>query len=180
MTPTETTWRTHAAATLAAPPRWPWTERHEGKGRLVISLVLPLELVPTSNVGIRHRQAWALEKERRAVAKFMSPQVYREKSATLVLCDGKGPIMFRWTAPLPGRPMLRAIRFSSRQPDDTSAWWKTVGDVLLPPRRTRTGRMVVGFGVLAADDPEHLETRAWGEYAPPGHGFGLVEIWTGG
>jgi hypothetical protein len=75
--------------------------------------------------------------------------------------------------------MLRAVRFSSRQPDDTAAWWKGVGDVLQVPRVLRSGRRCAGFGVLVEDDPEHLETRAWGEYAAPGSGFGLVEVWSG-
>lgn len=171
-----------ADETLRLPPRWPWTERHDGRGHLLLRFVLPLELVPTSNVGVRHRQSWALAKERQSVLACMAPQLLRQSETLGIRCaacsDGRS-VRPMWPAPREGRPMLRAIRFSSRQPDDTAAWWKVPGDVLLGPRRLRSGRHVAGFGVLVADDPRHLETRAWGEYAARGEGFALIEIWSG-
>ena len=171
-----------ADETLRAPPRWPWTERHDGRGVCLLRFVLPLELVPTSNMGIRHRQVWALTKERRSVMAIMSGQLLRQSETLGIRCaacsDGKA-IRPMWPAPREGRPMLRAVRFSSRQPDDTAAWWKVAGDSLLPPRLLRSGRHSAGFNVLAGDSPRELETRAWGEYAAPGQGFGLVEVWSG-
>lgn len=171
-----------ADETLRLPSRWTWTERHPGRGVCLLRFVLPLELVPTANIGIRHRPAWALAKERTSVMGAMAGQLLRQSETLGIRCaacsDGKA-IRPMWPAPRTGRPMLRAIRFSSRQPDDTAAWWKTVGDCLLPPRVLLSGRRCAGFNVLMADDPRHLETRAWGEYAAPGRGFALVEVWSG-
>jgi hypothetical protein len=80
--------------------------------------------------------------------------------------------------PLPGRPQLRAIRFSSTHSDDTSAWWKEPVDVLLPPRMRR-GKRIDGIGVLADDRPSLLETRSWWEKVKRGQGFALLELWSG-
>jgi hypothetical protein len=77
-----------------------------------------------------------------------------------------------------GRPLLRAIRFSSVEPDSTAAWWKVPCDVLLPTR-TRRGRTVAGIGLLRDDRPSALEVRAWWESVPRGEGFALIEIWSG-
>jgi hypothetical protein len=133
-------------------------------------------------MGIRHRPGWALAKERSSLMGCMAGQLLRQSETLGIRCgactDGKA-IRPMWPTPREGRPMLRAIRFSSRQPDDTAAWWKGVGDVLQTPRVLRSGRRCAGFGVLAGDSPRELETRAWGEYAAPGSGFGLVEIWSG-
>jgi hypothetical protein len=171
-----------ADAVLSEPPRWPWVERHEGRGRRVLRFALPLELVPTANVGVRHRQPWALAKERSAVLSAMAGQLAEQARTAGVrlgfVTDGKS-IRPTWPAPIGPRPLLRAIRFSSRDPDPTAAWWKTAGDCLLMPRTTRTGRVVAGLNVLVGDDPARLETRAWGEYAPPGQGGALIEVWTG-
>jgi hypothetical protein len=179
-----------ADATLAEPPRWPWVERHPGRGRLVLRFALPLALVPTANVGVRHRQPWALARERSSVLATMAGQmawqvtnrgpdgVFSVRTQLGWCRHGRG-IVPTWPSPLPGRPQLRAVRFSSRDPDATAAWWKTGGDCLLPPRTARTGRVVAGLGVLVGDDPARLETRSWGEYAAPGEGFALLEIWSG-
>jgi hypothetical protein len=75
--------------------------------------------------------------------------------------------------------MLRAIRFSSVEPDSTAAWWKEPADRLLPAR-LRGGRVVPGLGIIRDDRPSALEVRAWHERVGRGQGFALLEIWSGG
>jgi hypothetical protein len=151
-----------ADAILAAPPASPYTERYAGRGELVLRIVLPLELAQPANRN-RHRQPWAMAKERADVLGLV-----RAQAMVAGLCGYM----------IPGRPLLRAVRFSSTEPDSTAAWWKVPCDVLLPPR-TRRGRTVAGLGLLRDDRPSALEVRAWHEQVKRGEGFALIEIWTG-
>lgn len=150
---------------LAAPPASPYTERHEGKGELVLRIVLPLELAQPANRN-RHRQPWAMAKERSDVLGVVRVQWIQSSAYSCRM------------TPLDGRPLLRAVRFSSTEPDSTAAWWKVPCDVLLPSR-TRRGRTVAGIGLLRDDRPSALEVRAWWESVPRGEGFALIEIWSG-
>lgn len=181
-----------ADSVLAAPPAKPWIERHPGRGRIVLRFALPLGMVRGANEEVRHRAGWALAKDRSNLLSCISAQlVWQLKSADglRLVRNGRG-VIWAFVQPLMGRPMLRCVRFSSRPVDDTAAWWKTVGDVLLPAEPARvvtskkTGRQrpvaaVPGLGVLRADGPDALVTRAWYEPAPRGQGGALVEVWTG-
>mgnify|MGYP006921397106 CR=1 FL=1 len=158
-----------ADAILAAPPASPYTERHPGRGVLVVRFVLPLELAQPLN-RTRHAAVWMMDRERSRILATMRAQWMRAHFAGSPIPPS--PI------PLPGRPMLRAIRFSSVESDPTSAWWKVCGDVMLPTR-TRRGRAVPGLGLIEDDRPSKLETRAWHERAARGEGFAMVELWTG-
>jgi hypothetical protein len=158
-----------ADAILSAPPASQYTERHAGRGKLVVRFALPLELAKPAN-STRHAKGWMMARHRADVLDAMRAQ-WRFKREPIDV-----------TLPLPGRPMIRCIRFSSTDPDATAAWWKTCVDVLLltRTRRTRRGIHVVdGIGLLADDRPGVLETRAWHEAVPRGHGFALIEVWTG-
>jgi hypothetical protein len=74
--------------------------------------------------------------------------------------------------------MVRAIRFSSVAPDPTAAWHKVAVDCLRVAR-PRAGKLVPGLGILEDDRPDLLELREWCEYAPPGKGFAVIEVWSG-
>jgi hypothetical protein len=84
------------------------------------------------------------------------------------------------------RPMLRAVRFSSQEADAGSNGMKTAIDLLRVPsspeydaRKGQWGRARKGLGFLVDDAPRYCETAMWWEYAPPGNGFGLLEVWSG-
>lgn len=152
-----------ADAILGDPPASAFTERHPSRGALVIRFVLPLEMARPLN-RTRHAKAWQMDKHREVVLTTMRTQWLKWGGAVSI--------------PLPGRPQMRAIRFSSVQPDSTAAWWKEAIDVLLLPRMRR-GRRVDGVGVLVDDRPSKLETRAWWEKVRASEGFALIELWTG-
>jgi hypothetical protein len=181
-----------ADATLAAPPAKPWIERWPGRGRLVLRFALPLEMAPTANVGVRHRAVWALAKDRSSCLATMAGQMasqWTRGMAPMGWCaNGRGMIP-TWPAPLTGRPMVRAIRFSSVAPDGTAGFSKLPVDCLRVPRPVRKRRagelvfgapkMVPGLGVLLDDRPALLELRESWEPAPRGEGFAMIEVFTG-
>jgi hypothetical protein len=95
-------------------------------------------------------------------------------------------------APLSGRPMARALRLSSVEPDRDSGWPKVPVDRLCVGKRQKpkhlrpevwralASRMPpVGLGWLRDDRPSALDLRAWWEPAPPGQGLVYLELWTG-
>ena len=150
---------------LAQPPKRPHTERHHGKGELVLRFVLPLEMAQPLNRS-RKEPTWKSHQVRSAVLKEMERQLARQANVLV------------WPEPLPGRPMLRAIRFTAGRPDETACWFKVATDVLLTPK-VRRGRKVLALNVLRDDRPDLLELRHWTEPAPPKRGGALIEIWTG-
>jgi len=168
----------YAEEAFAREPARPWLERVPGVGELVVRFVLPLDRCTPANAN-RHRPGWAMAKERSTVLALLSGQLTQQLDLTgwTWCADGRAVRPCR-REPLPGRPMMRAIRFSSIEADDTAAWWKVPGDCLLVPRK-RAGRTVPGLGLLRDDRPSALRTARWWEYAPRGKGFALIEIWTG-
>lgn len=167
-----------ADAILSTPPASPYTERVEGVGDLLARFVVPLDLAKPANRN-RHRQAWAMARERSSVLACVCGQLthHFEIYDWSWCLDGRTIRPMR-PEPLPGRPMARAIRFSSVEPDFAAAPHKTVLDVMLPAR-VRRGRMVPGIGLLRDDKPACLHVVAWWERVPRGSGFQLVEIWSG-
>jgi hypothetical protein len=154
-----------ADSILALPPKRPHTERYPGKGKRVLRFVLPLGMAQPLNRS-RHAEGWKSHREREAVLTELQWQLARQAR------------LMAWPEPMPGRPLLRAIRFTLVEPDPTAAWFKVATDVLLPPKRRR-GKLVRGLNVLRDDRPSVLELRHWTEPAPPNGGGALIEIWTG-
>lgn len=148
-----------ADSILSQPPAWPWIERHEGRGTLVQRFVLPLDLCRPQNMS-RHTTKWGFASDSGRVYRLMTLQ-----ARTL-----------RYPEPLPGRPQLRAIRFSCVPTDAYSDWAKLAIDRLCCPR----GRAVRDrLGLLRDDNPKQLEVRQWCEKAPRGQGLVLIEVWSG-
>jgi hypothetical protein len=147
---------------------------------MVAQFILPLALCQSTN-RTRHAQGWQLQRTREALLLVMMRQLV---TTDLDLHAETGPrgAMVRALHPLQGRPQVRAIRFSSVEPDASANWQKQAIDLLLPPKTRRTAAGVKrswGLGLLADDKPAACEVRAWCEYAPRGMGFCLVEVNTG-
>jgi hypothetical protein len=167
-----------AAARLALPPAYARIQRHPGRGTLVAAFVLPLELAAPANAS-RHASGWTMAAVRSVVLEVITKQLRSAFDGELrAFLNDRRKVAMRALSPLPGRPQLRAVRFSSVEPDATAAWWKVPVDVLLPARQRR-GATVEGIGLLRDDRPAVLETCAWWEPAPPSEGFVVIEIWSG-
>jgi len=177
-----------ADSVLALPPSRPWIERHPGRGRVVLRFALTLAMAAPQNRS-RHAQGWQMARERSSVLSAMAGQLAWQVTVRgpdgvfavpmqLGWCKHGRGIIPTWPAPLTGRPMVRAIRFSSVAPDPTAAWHKCAIDCLRVPRQ-RAGKLVPGLGVLVDDRPALLELREWHEPAPKGQGGAIIEVWTG-
>jgi hypothetical protein len=156
--------------------------RVAGKGRLVMRFVLPLELCPTANALLSMMQGRP-KPGKRAFSPAMKSKALEEKVFRMMWIQHPNVR----DQPLPGRPMLRIVRFSSVEADEGADGMKLARDLLRMPRapawsdrhrKVCGGRK--GFGFLVDDAPRFVETARWGEKAKPGAGFGLLEIWTGG
>ena len=139
---------------LSQPPAEDWVSRPEPRGELVQAFALPLEMCPTTNA-TRHAPAWKLGKLKKALYQTMWAQAggYRRE-------------------PLPGRPQVLCVRFTSRIVDACSDWAKFPVDILCV--RTLRARQRLGF--LVDDSPRHIELHQWSEPAPAGQGFCYVQI----
>ena len=146
-----------ADAILAAPPAFSHIERVAGVGELVRRFAVPIELCPTTNE-TRHQKGWQLAKTKTNLFAVMLQQTRMIRSK-----------------PLLGRPMLRCIRFSSKEPDKYSDWMKMAVDRLLVGESLDDKRL----GYLSEDCPARVDVHAWWEQAPRGEGFCVIEIWTG-
>ncbi|XXX79117.1 hypothetical protein WMF30_10120 [Sorangium sp. So ce134] len=155
----------------------PAVERVEGVGSLVLRCVLPLDDAPTTNrlVELGRVGPWALKKLKERVLKRMLDQVGA-----------------RAAAPLPGRPMVRIVRFSGRVKDYDTGFTKIPLDRLQVGRRKRPEHFTkeawaaierqmgpAELGYLRGDSNGEIDLAAWVETAPPGNGCVLVEVWTG-
>jgi hypothetical protein len=141
--------RARASTLLSEPPARPHIVRVAPVGRLVAQFALPLELIQPQN-RTRHAQPWKLAKLKSQCKLVMVAQWGRRRSE-----------------PLPGRPMVRCIRFSSVEPDKYNDGFKIAVDRL------------VELKFIADDAPSVCDLHQWWEYAPPKNGFGVVEVWTG-
>lgn len=140
--------RNRARATLESPPAKTHIVRIEPVGAMIASFCLPLELVQPQNR--THGKTWMLGKLKGECKLVMLAQ-YRE----------------RRTAPLPGRPMVRCIRFSSVEPDKYNDGFKVAVDRL------------VELKLLVDDKPACVDLHQTWEYAAPKSGFGLIEVFAG-
>ncbi len=143
-----------AADVLSRPPAKAHIVRTVGRGRLVRRFALPLALCPTTNA-TRHAP---------------KGQNARTKAdiTTVWLVQTKGQTR---REPLPGRPQILCIRFSSREPDAYSDGFKMAIDRLM----RGPGR----FGYLRDDSPSACDIVQRWEKAPAGKGFAILEIWSG-
>jgi hypothetical protein len=145
--------RNRARATLESPPAKAHIVRVEPVGTLVASFILPLELCPPLN-------------------RFAElPSYARHKLKGQALLVMRSQLRDRVKDPLPGRPFVRAIRFSSVEVDRDSGWAKVAIDRL-------TGKHG-GLGLIEDDRPSKLNLQAHWEPAPRSHGFVFVELFTG-
>lgn len=170
-----------ADETFEGPPPRGQMPRVQGRGQLVQRFVLPLALCPTTNTLIS-----MLKTRAKPGRRFFSPaaqaRALEEKVFRMMFVQSRVRAV-----PLPGRPLVRIVRFSSVEPDEGADGMKLCRDLLRMPKppewdarrgRPTTGRK--GFGFLVDDAQVYVETVRWWEYAPPGKGFGYLDIWTGG
>ncbi len=157
-----------AEKTFAQPPHWSHVKRVAGVGDCVARFVLPLELCLSSNVRMQSGVAsagWLLTKLRKRAFSEIAAQY--------------GAV--RAPSALPGRPMVRAVRFSSVRVENVSDWSKNPIDRLCPEKRyKRNGKLCVapGIGLIRDDADDCIELVKWAEYAPPKKGFAYIDVWT--
>lgn len=144
-----------ASATLREPPRHAHIERTEPVGKFVVRFVLPLDWCPPLN-RFSEMPGWKRKQLKDNVLWHMTAR--------------QG--MRRQASPLPGRPLVRAIRFSSADNDEHNGWTKIGVDRL-------TGNHG-GLNYLVDDRPKCLRLKQWWEPAPRGEGFCYFELWSGG
>lgn len=141
---------------LAEPPAKPHIVRPTLRGERVFRFSLPLDLCPTTNA-TRHGQAWEAARRKKAVWSWLQSQ-------WLAAGCPRGP--------LPGRPQVICVRFSSREPDAHSDWAKVAVDQLCPAR----GQNNFGVGLIVDDRPSLTEIIQWWEPGPMLGGFVVVEV----
>lgn len=144
----------YASEILSRPPARPHIVRPEARGEMVARFALPLELCPTLN----------------AFAEMPTWRRKQIKDSALAVMLGQS--RRRWSAPLPGRPQLLAVRLSSVEPDRDSGWCKVPVDRLTGKRG--------GLGLIADDRPSCVDLAAWWEPAARGRGCVVVMVRMGG
>lgn len=161
--PSRATLLQFAHNTLANPPTRPYIERVSMAGKLVAEFILPLELCEPQNRKTR-AAAWVHASKAKRTFEVMAAQLPKPKQ------------------PLPGRPQVRCIRFSSVQPDKFNDGCKVAVDRLC----CHVPRIVKGkpshnlkLGLIVDDNPKHADVSQTWEYAPPGKGFVYLAVSTG-
>lgn len=145
-----------AESILSAQPEIARIERPEPHGDRLARFVLPLELCKPQNRKGKIAP-WAAIKDRERVAQAMAIQVRP------------------WRDPLPARPQVLCVRFSSVEPDPYSDWAKMAVDVLCAPTKRCRDRL----NIISDDAPKHAEVHQWWEPAGRGDGFVYIEVRTG-
>lgn len=170
----------YADAVLAGPESG-FSPRVAGVGQLVHRFVLPLDLAKTTNqlismVGGRGRGPQKMSGAAKSAA--YKDRVWRMMS---LQC------MQRPERPLTGRAFVRAIRFSSHEPDQASdGGLKVAIDCLrvpVAPHWDEERRKLVGgkrgLGILIDDAQRYMRLVSWFEKVAPGRGMALLEVWSG-
>jgi len=144
---------------LSAPPAKPWIRRPVPAGSRVARFVLPLELLqPTNRTGrLAAAQPWRRAKDKAAVWLAMRAQC------------------LPWDAPLPGRPQVLCVRFTSVPTDHYADWAKLAVDVLCARKEGSLRRL----GIIVDDRPSAADVVQWCEPAPGGKRFCLIEVRDG-
>lgn len=148
---------------LSKPPALPHIIRPTPVGDLVQRFILPLACIPTQN-STRGKAGWAVAKLRKEVYTIMAMQL--------------DDWLKKRTEPLPGRPQVLCVRFSSSEPDKYNDGFKLAVD-RLRPTRMHAGKRVPGLGLIVDDSPRHIDLHQWWEPVKRGDGFGMIEIYTG-
>ncbi len=154
-----------ADAVLSAPPARRFIVRQPVAGELVHRFALPMRLCKTQN--------------RKAKAEGWQFAVTRTELLQVLAVQFRGALPKR---PLPGRPIVQCIRFSSRPPDAFADSFKTAIDCLCPRRVRRhkgVPRLIPGLGLIADDGQDVCDVRQRWEYAPSKAGFCVIEVYSG-
>lgn len=126
----------------------PWFD--DPANRVIVArFFLPLECCPTLN-RYAEMNGWARAKVKKAALDYMAIQ-YRQKRTMLT-----------------GKPLVRAIRFSSVEPDTDSSWMKVPVDRL-------TGKHG-GLGLIKDDKPSQLDRFSFWHTVKPGGGYVVLEL----
>jgi len=172
---------------ILAGPCAGFVPRVPGRGVLVFRFVLPLDLCKTTNSLISMMRGGRQSAKAAAAGK-------RPMSPTQKMASFKDEVyrMLRTqhpelrAEPLKGRPMIRAVRFSSADTDAEADGLKTAIDLLRQPKAPvwdpKKRRMVgarKGLAFIVDDSRKFIDRVSWWEKVPPGKGFGLLEIWDG-
>jgi len=142
---------------LSGPPAFGHIVRPRRRGQAVARFALPLDLCRPQN-RTRHVHPWRAAKDKSAIRSMLIGQCYAQ---------GQCPR----SEPLPGRPQVLAVRFSSVEPDKYADWAKSAVDRL-------TGKHG-GLGYIQDDAPRFVDLHQWWERAPKGEGFVMLEVRTG-
>lgn len=137
-----------AFAIMGSPPARDFIVRVEPEGDFVARFVLPLQLVQPQNR--THGKTWLLGKLKSQCLLAMRAQLRERRDE-----------------PLPGRPQVLCVRFSSRAPDKYNDGFKCAID------RLRDLKLIVD------DAPEMADVHQWWEATKVGEGFGLIEVFSG-
>ncbi len=150
---------------LAAAPARHHIGRQPAAGELIHRFALPLRLCKPQNRKA-FAEGWQFAATRKALLDLLAVQL-----------RGRLP-----RAPLPGRPIVQCIRFSSRSPDAFADSFKQAIDCLCP-RRVRSvkglPRLIPGLGLIADDNPDACDVRQRWEFAPNGSGFCVIDVYSG-
>jgi hypothetical protein len=142
---------------LSVPPTLSRIERPEFHGDVVARFVLELADCKPQNRK-RHEHPFVAVKRMKALRKTM-----------FIQCSP-------WRCPLPGRPQVLCVRFSSTEADKYADWAKEAVDVLqVKMARAQVGRL----GIIVDDSPAHCDLQQWWEPEKPLHGFVYIEVRTG-
>jgi hypothetical protein len=154
---------------LTRPPVGPYVVRVEPVGDLVAEFVLPLELCQPQNRKGK-AAAWAHDR------------IQRDLFATMLAQFGGR----RREKPLPGRPQVLSIRFSSNQPDKYADWGKVATDRLcvhveriMKTKRGRKRSPNLKLGIIHDDAPEYADVNQWWEKATQAQGCVYIRVFTG-
>ncbi len=138
-----------------------YIERHEPKvcppEGPALRAVLPLAWCPNNNV---------LTRAHRGTKTTLSKRIVKALLEQNRFCKPE--------IPLPGRPLVRFIQFSIRDPDEDSSFTKVPLDVL------HTGRRGGGkhhFGLFDDDNRQAINLRAWWEPTQAKAQFVYLDVW---
>lgn len=140
---------------LATPPP-ERLRRPEFTGDIVAEFIIPLEMCKPTN-RTRGASGWSLGKTKKTLRNLMALQARPRQE------------------PLPGRPQVNAVRFSSVEPDKYADWGKSAIDVLCKPTKRAPNRL----NIITDDAPKHTDVNQWWETAPPKQGFVYLQVRTG-
>jgi hypothetical protein len=150
---------------LALPPARAHIVRQPTAGKLVRRFALPLRLCKPQNKKA-FAEGWQFAATRKELLGLLAAQLGNRLPK----------------APLPGRPIVQCIRFSSKAPDAGADSFKQAIDCLSPRRFRKVKgvpRLIPGVGLIADDDPDSCDVRQRWEHAPSGKGFCVIEVWSG-